>query len=207
MIIKSRNLLLAALVSSGCLAILLLGARFTLPDLSRADPAWLAALVAAFAVQLVIRGSLLRAFAEPKFRSARWRWVKLAARHQALFSLLPIGIGDVGFPYFANKIAGVPALAAVRLLLQLRVRDAVIIFSMAFTGLAAVNVSGQFAFLVAAVAFPALWFADRLASLVLSAFSLIIPNERLTSLMRELGDFRPANPIDRAAYTAMSLAI
>lgn len=207
MIIRSRKFLVAALVSGAIVTILLFFARFRLPDLSNAKPAWLIALMAAFVVQTAMRGNLLRAFAEPALRGPRWCWVQLAARHQAIFALLPMGVGDAGFPYFANRMVNMPTIPAVRLLLQLRIRDMFIVFSMAAIGLAVIHVSPQVGFLVATLVFPALWFADRLAVVAMKTAARIIPTQGLAALMHEIADIRPLTPADRAVYTLLSLGI
>lgn len=185
MITKPRKLVIAALVSAALLGLVFFWARFRLPDLSKADPVWLAGVVLSQVVLILARASTFRALVSTRSRVRMLQWIRLAARHQLVFSVIPGGIGDAGFPYLAKRIVGMETSAALKVVAQIRLRDAICVAIIAFAALTFLGLPPAFGFAGTALALPALWFADELAAAILRIMARIAPGARLTQILRE----------------------
>lgn len=124
---KVRKLLVSVCVSGVFLALLFLVVDPAHFDLSRLQPNFLPYVVVSYGFCVVFRAASLRALAPVESRG-RWpRWLRLATRHQVVFSLAPSGIGDIGFPLFARRYTEVATPDALRMIAGFRLRDAIII--------------------------------------------------------------------------------
>ncbi len=85
---------------------------------------WGLAAALLFSLNLGIRGWRLQ-WLDGSHRSSGSlaQWIRIAALHQLLFTILPSGVGDVGFPMIARRVAGIPTPAATRLIGIYRLQD------------------------------------------------------------------------------------
>ena len=177
---------------------------FAIPDLSRIAPARAAATLAAYMALTIGRAALLRALALPGRRAGFSAWVRLAARHQILFSLLPTGAGDIGFIPLARRIAGIPAGDAVRMIAQYRLRDALVLGLLGIAGLAFGGLAPAFGIAVLTLGGAALWFADDIAALLLGAAGAVLPGTRAAAFLRSA--VPPGRPTRRQRLERTGLA-
>jgi len=99
-------------------------------------------------------------------------WLKLAAKHQFLFSVVPSGLGDAGFPVLAKQHVALSLQDGVRVILLARARDALILLALAAIG-ASVQRHLPISFLLAGVAF--VLFAFLAEPLISLAFRILRP--------------------------------
>jgi uncharacterized membrane protein YbhN (UPF0104 family) len=164
-----RGKIAIAVAVSGCLLLTLFWmAGFELPSTEQFEPRWLLTAIPLYAVLVALRAATLRALALQPAGNSFAQWIRLAARHQALFMVAPAGSGDFGFPLLAKRYAHVPSAEAVRIITQYRLRDALIL---ALAGVGAALMQGLDATiggLVLTLGVPVLLFTDDLAVVMLS---------------------------------------
>jgi uncharacterized membrane protein YbhN (UPF0104 family) len=207
MITDRRKLAFAALVSAVLLGLLLYAGKFRFPDLSQADPAWLAAVGAAHLVVVAGRGLSFRALAPEGNRGARRAWLQLAARHQILFSLVPGGLGDTGFPFLAKRIVGLDAPVAVRVIAQFRLRDAILLAAVTIAALVLIGVRGPYGLIGLAIVLPLLWVSDDIAVGLLKVARHLLPGSRIVGFLREASDHETPTLHDRTVRTALAILV
>lgn len=113
-------------VSAGLLALLLsqVDAAGFRAQWTRLSPEYAVLGMALLLGDLIVRGLRLRRLAMAAGNSAgRFAWIRLCALHQTLFSVLPSGSADIGFPHLAARLLGCPAVTAARVLLVYRLQD------------------------------------------------------------------------------------
>ncbi len=94
-------------------------------SLSRIDPLHCLAAFGLLLLSLLSRGIRLRHVSSRYHGSARLRdCMRLTARHQAAFTILPSGSGDLVFPLFAKRLLSWPLTTASRILFAFRALDA-----------------------------------------------------------------------------------
>lgn len=204
MITDSRKLIVAALVSVTLLAALLFVADFKFPELSHADPVWLAVMLCAHLSMIVARSLMLSNLA-PKTLRARWNWVRLAARHQLLFSILPAGVGDAGFPYLAKRTTSLPTAVALRMMAQFRLRDVIFVAIIGLAGMMFVGLPFLYGLSALVVAVPLLWFADEIADRFLRLVGAIAPRSRILVSLREAVRQKAPTARERLARTVLPM--
>jgi uncharacterized membrane protein YbhN (UPF0104 family) len=207
MTIKARRLILAALTSILLLGVLLLFAKVRLPDLSRAQPEWLLAVLLAHVVMVSVRGLALRALAPRRERTGILKWINLAARHQLIFSVVPGGVGDLGFPYFAKRIAALDLHDAVRIIAQFRMRDLIFVALMGASGLVLIGLPHRYALFAIALALPILWFSDDLTVAILRLGTKLAPRSRFIDFLRDAADHAPPTISERMTRTLLAVII
>ena len=95
------------------------------PDDWRAiDPGFAALAVLASLVTVMARGLAYALYAKAGNKGV---WLDIGARHQALFSLVPSGLGDLGFPVLANRHAGVTLGQGAGIIALARLRDVLVL--------------------------------------------------------------------------------
>lgn len=204
---RVRKVVAAALVSAASLGLVVFWAKFRLPDLSKANPFWLAAVLLSQLILILARASTFRALASTGSRVRILQWIRLAARHQLVFSVIPGGIGDAGFPYLAKRIVGMETSAALKMVAQIRLRDAICVAIVAFAALMFIGLRPAFGFAGIALALPALWFADELAAAILRIMARIAPGIRLTQLLREASKHEAIGMGRRAIRTISAMLV
>ena len=207
MTISPRKLVLATIVSVVMISVLLMIANVRFPDLSRAQPIWLAAVFASHLFMVALRGFALRALTPRPLRNSYLKWVHLAARHQLVFSFIPAGAGDAGFPYFAKRIAGLSAEDAVRTIAQFRIRDLIFLSLMGTTGLVLIGLPNAFTWIVIVLAIPALWLSDDIAVLALRLALALAPHSRIVEFLRTATKHERPRVVDRLIRTILATAI
>ncbi len=202
-----RKLAVAGLLSAVLLGWLVWTADFALPAVSVIDWVALAGLGGAIVLILVGRGLSFQATAPLHLRDGSWRWLRLAARHQAVFSVFPGGFGDLGFPYLAHRIAGIEAPVAVRIIAQVRLRDMVFVALLGLGGLASVGRSADYAPLAGVIAVILLWFVEDLARLALRLIGFVMPKSRWTALFADASENRATTSWERLWRTALTALV
>ena len=102
----------------------------------RIAPGYVLLALTSFIGVLIVRGLRLRRLAQmPGRRDDRFIWVRLAALHQILFSVMPSGLGDLGFPALAARLSACSGTAAARVLLVYRLQDLWLLVILAASGL------------------------------------------------------------------------
>jgi hypothetical protein len=199
--------ILAATLVSGVLMLALFWIAGLDLDYAKAiDWRWALAAVPAYVALVVIRAASLRSLAPDANKSSLACWVRLAGRHQALFSVAPAGVGDFGFPLLSSRYVRLRSADAVRIIAQYRLRDVVIL---GWAGIAAVLMQGVHPYLGVAVFFagvPLFLYTDDVAVLILSGLRRISGAGRVTAFLEEaIPPVRPAlrERIGRSAW-AMS---
>ena len=119
---EKRRLLLAGVVSTGLVTAVSSFAEFSLPNIDSFDPIWVAALIMSHLVVVSGRGLLMRSFAPTHAHSNVASWIRLAARHQLIFSVFPSGLGDLSFPLLAKQIVSVQTVHALRIMILVRAK-------------------------------------------------------------------------------------
>lgn len=203
--IDRRRLALAALVSAALLGLLFLVGKFRLPDLSRANLFWLLAVAAAYLLVVVGRGLSLRALAPKDQRRPLLQWLQLAGRHQVLFSTIPAGLGDAGFPILAKQIADIELPVAVRIIAQFRFRDILFVSTMGIFGLVLMGLPGIYGLLSFALALPLLWFSDDIANTLLKLVRSLLRKGGVLDFLQQATDHPRPQIRDRLQRTAFAL--
>ena len=91
---------------------------------ARISPSYAVAALAFFLGNLISRGLRLWRLALAAGDTAdRFAWIRLCAVHQTLFTVLPSGSADVGFPLLASRSLGCNPVVAARVLLVYRLQD------------------------------------------------------------------------------------
>lgn len=91
--------------------------------------------VVSYLGHLIVCGLRLRYLAHDiKSECARPVWIRLAALHHMLFTVMPSGIGDAGFPVLASRLVRCSVYAATRILLTYRIQDLWMLAILAGTG-------------------------------------------------------------------------
>jgi uncharacterized membrane protein YbhN (UPF0104 family) len=195
----------AALASATLLGAVFWVSGFAIPDVSRIAPAWAAATLAAYMVLTIGRATLLLALAPAGRRAGFAAWVRLAARHQILFSLLPTGAGDVGFVPLAQRVAGIPPADAIRILAQYRLRDALVLGLLGVAGLAFSGLAPIFGIVVLMLGGAALWFADDIAGLLLGVVGAALPGARAAAFLKSAVPAGRSTPRQRLERTGLAV--
>lgn len=130
------RILVAVAVSAGLLALLL---HWLQPGVAgqywRQAALWYALpALLFFSANVLVRAGRLRLLAGPAAAGARRSsWVLLSARHQLVFTLLPSGLGDTGYPVLAGRLVGSDVATAIRVILTYRSQD---LFALGLVGAA-----------------------------------------------------------------------
>lgn len=129
-----------ALATAAAAAALLILGRFA--DLNaladawkRFDPILFALAAALFLANIAARGWRLRTLSAADPDESPARWLRLAALHQAVFTLLPSGTGDLGYPMLAARITGTDPARALRALFIYRLQDLMALIAVGSCGL------------------------------------------------------------------------
>lgn len=132
-------MLIAMAISGFCLAMLVRmsdGASLA-AAWARLSPVAFGLATACFLGNLAARGFRLRLLAPSDHPTVgALGWLRLSAAHQAVFTLLPSGTGDAGFPMLARRMAGLDLPTAVRAILHYRLQDLWVLAMLAGAGLA-----------------------------------------------------------------------
>jgi len=204
--IDLKRSLLAAGVSAVFLAGLVWFARTQDIDLSTLDPLRIAALTGVYGLLTMSRGLLLRSLAPEPDRGSFAPWFNLAARHQIVFTLVPSGAGDIGFPYLLNRTTGLSMATGVRIIAQFRLRDAAMLASLGAVGLLATGFSPFWGILGLFAAVCVLWFVDDIAMLALTLASRL-PGGRLAAFLKSALPEAPLPLKQRLSCTFLSLVV
>lgn len=112
--------------------------------------------VALFVANLTLRGlRLRRLFLDSGAPRDRGRWIRVSAAHQVMFSVMPSGLGDAGFPIIASRLAGCSVAAATSVLLTYRLQDLWMILMLAGSGLLLQTAGGGLVYFLIAFGLPA----------------------------------------------------
>ena len=108
-------------------------------------PGYALAALACYLGNLAARGLRLRRLALAAGDTAgRFAWIRLCALHQTLFTVLPSGSADIGFPLLASRTLGCSPLVAARILLVYRLQDLWMLLILLVVGLSGLgDVAGQ----------------------------------------------------------------
>lgn len=97
---------------------------------------WPFALAAGlFFVNLAAQAWRLRTLSADAGTGPLSAWLRLAAAHQAIFTLLPSGAGDLGYPLLAGRYVGMKIGPSLRVLLIYRLQDLTALLAFAAGGL------------------------------------------------------------------------
>lgn len=108
--------------------------KYTFPDI--VSPGFVA-IVIAYAIGLSLRSAQLYVTL-PLWQRVRYaNWMAVVSRHQALFSLAPSGLGDLGYPGLAERYTGLAPSQSLHPILVMRLRDLMFLIFAAGMGLAA----------------------------------------------------------------------
>ena len=89
-----------------------------------------------FTLSLLFRSFRLRTLSHGhENRSGHGSWMRLAARHQFFFTVLPSGFGDFSYPFLAKKTVGCPPTSAASAIMTYRSHDLAMLAIMASFGL------------------------------------------------------------------------
>lgn len=204
---KQRQWLLAILVSAGLLAVLLRFTDFAFPDMSRLAPRWLVLVLAAHMLAVCCRGALFRALAREKGREGVAGWIRLAARHQAIFSILPSGVGDFSFPFLAKRFVALETEKALRVMILFRQRDLVALTVIAVAG--ATIVADQ-TFLAGIALFAGaicLWFADDIVSFAATILGKFIRRGKVAGWLKLFAMTEKLTLYERATSWVLTVVI
>lgn len=141
------------------------------------DPLLFAVAGALYVVSISARGWRLRMLSTGEAWGPLWVWLRLAAVHQALFTIMPSGTGDLGYPMLAGRLAGTPGATAVRVLFIYRFQDLMALSAFAGCGLYLLGgdlAGGTPVALAALAATAGLVAAPDLARLALLAFGRLL---------------------------------
>ncbi len=91
---------------------------------SRLQPGYGVAVFLLFGAVVAVRGLRLRKLAGRPYESGdRLPWIRLAAVHQLVFTVLPSALGDLSFPALVKRVIGGDIALGTRLLLAHRLQD------------------------------------------------------------------------------------
>lgn len=199
--------LLAILVSITLLAALLIASNFTFPDPSNFKPKWLGVMLAAHILMVCFRGLLFLTLSTAELTSEPSHWIRLAARHQTVFSVLPSGTGDLTFPMMAKRFVPLGPSEALRMIILFRQRDLIVLAAIALAGLSLLE--GHI--ILAGITFfgggIALWFSDDVFRLGAKGLESFIPEGRLSDWISGFAVNHKAPLCRRAAAWLFSLLI
>ena len=100
------------------------------------SPAYALVALGLYLCNLLVRGWRLKILGlSDENRDSVLDAVRLSALHQLLFTLLPSGSGDAGFPVLAKRITGSTTQAATRALIVFRIQDLWALAALACLGL------------------------------------------------------------------------
>ena len=129
-------------------------------------------------------------------------WIRVAARHQIIFSILPSGLGDAGFPVIARKLAGIGVWSATRVIIAYRAQDLCALLLLGLSGLLVHRAGG---------ATPVAWLLILMACWIALAWSAglvrwlarlaLFAARRITVLERY------AEPLDKMAGVSSPAAL
>lgn len=91
-------------------------------------------------------------------------WLDTGLRHQALFTLIPSGLGDLGFPFLAWRHAGVEPARGFAIIGMARLRDLLVLGALAALGLVLSERSVGLASLAILLLYVAAYKAEDLAA-------------------------------------------
>ncbi|MTI05382.1 flippase-like domain-containing protein [Roseibium denhamense] len=205
--IDLKRCLVAAGVSGCFFAGVLWVAQFQGFDFSHLDPLLITALFTIYVVLTVCRGLLLRALAPIEKHLSVGTWFKLAARHQILFTLVPSGAGDIGFPHLLKKMAGLPIATGVRIIAQVRMRDAAVLGSLGLLGLISQGFNPFLGSLGLAITAVALWFIDDIAAFGLKTAASLSPNGKVAAFLQTALSQKAPHRAHRLLCTLLSIVI
>ena len=136
------------------------------------QPRWAAVAIMFFFMNLGVRGWRLQCLdGGQSSAGSLTQWIRIAALHQLLFTALPSGVGDVGFPMIAKRVAGIPIAAGTRLISIYRLQDIWALLLLMSFGLLSyshlVVVSSLVISLALGIAALALIWSDRLTYAVI----------------------------------------
>jgi len=101
---------------------------------ARFDPSLFALAAALYLSNIGVRAWRLRALTLEDGDRPFLAWLRLAATHQVVFTLLPSGTGDFGYPLLAARIVGTKTAPALRVLLVYRFQDLMALLAIAVGG-------------------------------------------------------------------------
>ena len=188
MIFRRNRLLLAILVSSVFMMLLFSRVDLRELDLSRFQPVYAILAVMAYCCCILVRGTNLRELAGIERRDQLQNWMKLAARHQFLFSLAPSGVGDLGFPALARHQIGLDVKSSVRLIALVRLRDAFALAVIAIAGLVVAAFHYHYLIPLLIAGAVLLYFLDDIVANISSLFATKFPSSKLKEFLSELPD-------------------
>jgi uncharacterized membrane protein YbhN (UPF0104 family) len=152
------------------------------------------------------RAASLRTLAPVGLRGA-WRdWFRLAARHQFVFSLMPSGMGDIGFPFLAKHYTAVQIADAVRMIAQFRLRDAFVLILFAVVGLVLQTFSYTYALVILAVSLALLYWMDDFVLVCLRGATRLLSAGRITAFLQLCDAREDVAGSDRALRMCFSIA-
>lgn len=207
--------LLAVLVSAALLTALALLADLSLPDIENFNARWIAFMLAAHLAMVCCRGLLMRALANEQDHNGAAQWIRLAARHQAIFSVLPSGVGDLSFPLLAKRFVSLEAGKAMRVIILIRQRDVIVLATISMAGAALLLDNLLLALTSGIVGAVALWFAGETAELAARVLGLVFRKGKLANWVRGFAIGQGGSCRGRAtgwlltaqAWTASTLAV
>ncbi|MBX7539666.1 lysylphosphatidylglycerol synthase domain-containing protein [Qipengyuania sphaerica] len=199
----------ALLISGLLLALLVRVADIEWRDFAEVSPGGFALVLAFHLLLLVTRGILMSQLArcgEGHLASHR-AWIRLAARHQFLFTILPTGLGDLLFPALARRLVGHSAASGFAVIVQMRARDLIVLPAFALAGGLWISGLEWLGVAVALTAAPALFFADKLFRIALEILRKPLPEGRIAGFLETAAGPGPAGPPERLRLAATSLLI
>ncbi|WP_299191559.1 lysylphosphatidylglycerol synthase transmembrane domain-containing protein [uncultured Litoreibacter sp.] len=133
----SRNrILLGVVVAVILVAILAKFADLRWADFARVSPHYVALSVLFSMLTLALRAlnyRVIAALPEPRPLGA---WIDLSLRHQFLFTAVPSGLGDIGFPVLAKRFVGTDIAKGAGIIGMARLRDLLVLPGLGCLGLA-----------------------------------------------------------------------
>lgn len=171
-----RRLLLGVAISCLLLAATVKIADFSLVGLPKLSVGHALALIGAYCALVFVRAASFRALAAPQTSIPYRDALQLAAKHQMLFSIFPSGSGDLGFPWLASRTAGIKSGAAIRMLLEYRVRDLLLLAGAACSAILLMTMGWPAAAIGAIATSAAVFYADIVADVGMRAVHRIAPS-------------------------------
>lgn len=165
--IDTKLVVVGASVSVSLMAAVYLASGGEFATVSVASAVWLVPMLAAHTLLVFARGRSFRLLSQCCEGRSTWEWIGLGGRHQAVFALLPSGTGDVVFPLLAQRMVGLEAARSVNLILQVRVRDGLILATIGLTALLSYGDLIAYTPILLVVSLATLWYSDDLIMMVL----------------------------------------
>lgn len=133
-------------------------------DFAAISPGYVMAAIAACMLTVALRALNYRVIAaQPKPKPLR-AWIDLSLRHQFLFTAVPSGLGDIGFPVLAKRYVGTDIAQGAAIIGMARLRDLFLLPALGAVGLVATQIAPPAFLLLAAALGAGGVFAEQMAA-------------------------------------------